>query len=422
MFNDCVQVTERWRHTSATGRFFYQGMVWLRKKWLKRFTPWSGFGIIIEQFGLFLLILLPVLSSRWVLVPVLIMIIVIKPHKTASETAESKRIGNRFIACGVILACCAVMAPAFNQKWPALGEMSLWLVTARLVGLAFPEHLHDKLLRYWILSSIGWMALGFWQLAAGIPTPGGWLEEGQYLSIPLRIYSVFGNPNIYALYLVSILALTLEAGAKTRREKAINIAICGLTLISLYFTYARAAWLMAAGYLLFKFRRGPVWVKWPAVVAMPVLFLLPGFRSRIWSLAGAENTLNYRIRIWQGVWSAISRFWFWGNGPGSFGIVYPFYERDLAWGTHAHSLYLQLWLEYGLVGLLTLLILWLFLLGRNRSKPVTGVVVAVYLIGGLSESWMSNNFSGWYFWIFCGMLSVVKRSVKVTPSLVTDNG
>lgn len=288
-----------------------------------------------------------------------------------------------------------------------------WIVLAWLVSWSFTPVFGRRFLGVLTLSGISWMVVGLTEIWEGRLINPGWLEANQLGTITVRLVSVFGNPNVYALYLVvlSILAVFFGMTATRRATKIVYSIVWVLAIVSLYFTYSRIAWLLAAGFLLLQGWRHFRWrgAKLSGLVLVMVYLWLPGMQLRLNNLFDlTSSSLQYRIRIWSGVWRGLQHFWFWGTGPGGFQMVYPQFRLAGVTAQHAHQLYLQLWLEYGLIGLGCGLwfLIWLFTRPRPRADQLGAAIYGVigcFLIYGLAETWTASPFLGGLFGIIVGI-------------------
>lgn len=374
------------------------------------YIEWQG---IIEGLIIVNVVFMPVLSSWWLLLPLFVLL-------WASGSRENHREpGPGWLLVWLVFLTSAFFSPGFTSGFPVLLRFGSWFGLAWLTGRTLNAELMNRILKYLAFTSPIWLIISFGQLFSGIPTPLGWLGMEQARLIPVRIYSVFGNPNLYALYLLIVLVVSvflLTQSAKTL-EKFILSGITGLTLAALYFTYTRMAWLLAMVYLVFW----PDKNRWRRVVFMAGMVLLlfmafPDFNIRLRSLTHlADSSLQYRLQIWRGAWEAVRTFWLWGVGPGSFQAVYPQFQIGNTVSQHAHQLYLQLWLEHGITGLLAFLAVLNRLFrgcwraGGSPEMKTPFFVLVVFLVYGLSETWYIQPLIGGYFWFFAGLLQASKR-------------
>ena len=99
------------------------------------------------------------------------------------------------------------------------------------------------------------------------------------------------------------------------------------------------------------------------VVAVPFLpLVLPdSIVSRFTSIGNlADTSTSYRVNIWRGSIRMLKDYWLCGIGVGEapWYQVYPRYSlAAIESAPHAHNLYLQVWIETGLIGILLLVFL-----------------------------------------------------------------
>lgn len=296
-----------------------------------------------------------------------------------------------------------------------LVTVTVWLLIAGLTGRVFTAEFSRRVVGFSLLAALIWMVIGLWQQLAGVLTPAHWLEEGQSLFISVRSYSVFGNPNIYGLYLLSILILALAGiSSKGRIYRTLPLAALTLGLISLFFTFSRTAWflgiaalLLWSGKELFSQSRSYLWIG-----ILLLLFNLPGFKARIGLNSFSESTLGLRTQIWRNILNIIADYWQWGSGPGSFAEVYGSYPVGNGLARHGHQLYLQLWLENGLLSLAAFFRVVVKSLsgfkGLKSSVKAVALVIIIYLTAGFMETWWVHQFLGGYFWLLIGLLQSMR--------------
>jgi hypothetical protein len=372
-----------------------------------KLAPWQVRSI--EGVILLYLVLLPVLQRG----PFLLYGLIYLLYRSRSA-GQSDHLGWELPAGGFLLALGALLAGNWRRTIGTLGEYEAGLLLAWLIGRSFTPRFSRKVLYWWLFSSVIWMAVGLGQQWRGVPTPPGWVGPEQVNRVTVRSYAVFSNPNIYAIYLVSLLGLAVCWGgaAPCKWQRRLSRLILILALVSLYFTYSRGGWLLAAVFLGWRLHRSVGPKPWLLGVTVVVLLLtLGGFQAR-WSglLAGCDSSVAYRLRIWSGVGRILQTHWLWGVGPGNFSRVYPWVQSGATFSWHAHSFYLQFWLEFGLVTLLPEIILGGKVLRRalrvkgepDRQAVILGILCLVG--GGLGESWQVSRFCREYGGLLVGML------------------
>jgi O-antigen ligase len=407
----------------------------------------------LESLLSLLIAFMPVLQSWDLIIPLMVLLCFCR-HRPVCPVAKE------LFVFWLMIIISAVFSGGFWTGLSNLMTFSLWLGIVYLGGYVFSPEFTKRFLGILCFSSLFWMIIGFWQQISGVPTPTGWLGSEVINWIKVRSYSVFGNPNLFALYLLIILVISsdsiiflagrlrsdtcfyksqgsswglISACTDSKRRRTflwvnllLSILILSTTLVALYYTYSRFAWFLGTVFLGLRF--------WPrlgnkrwliAVMAFIFLCTVQGIKIRINPLLSlTDSSMWYRIHIWQGVLSAITDHWLWGFGPGSFRTVYPWYQISNTTSVHAHQLYLQIWFENGILSLMAFLwLVWKMAVnywktfnqttGRllkyfsfNPTSPVVGttaMIVIVFLCYGLAESWTQNQLISGYFWLFCGL-------------------
>ncbi len=178
-----------------------------------------------------------------------------------------------------------------------------------------------------------------------------------------RIPSTFGNPNVYAIFLIIMLPFFYSAvlNAKTLMRKLLLIAMAVPPLVALVLTGTRSAWLavIISLFIVVFFKNRKLIPVFLLLGLMSIPLLPASITNRIMTLTNISNdtSTQYRLKIYESVMHVIKDFWFSGLGLGSdvFQKAYNRYYKFTGQGViaHAHNLYLQIWLEMGIMGLLS---------------------------------------------------------------------
>jgi len=174
-----------------------------------------------------------------------------------------------------------------------------------------------------------------------------------------RIVSTFGNPNVYGTYL--LLAIPLAAACivyvKNPFYKLCALGITGLLTINLLLTLSRGCYLalaLSAGIFVLIIEKRLIVAFIPALVGS--LFVLPPtVVNRLLSIVNFQDTSTaFRLSIWQGSLRILQDFWMIGLGQGidAYNRVYPYYAFAAIVSPHSHNLFIQIFVEMGIVGLL----------------------------------------------------------------------
>jgi putative inorganic carbon (HCO3(-)) transporter len=170
------------------------------------------------------------------------------------------------------------------------------------------------------------------------------------------------------------------------RRKLLLLASLIAQLVCLYFTYSRGAWiaLAAGGLVSFGLCLTIFWHIFMNNKALKALLFggtalgvvgggamvlrSPAIMSRIQSLiSGGEHSSNqFRINVWNSSFAMIQDFWLTGIGVGNkvFQKIYVYY---MATGFHAlstYNIFLEVWVEMGIIGIGLFLLMLLVHLAR----------------------------------------------------------
>ena len=245
-----------------------------------------------------------------------------------------------------------------------------------------------------VLVSSAWAA---YQRIQGVEVVVAYVDASMNEGMPGRVQSYFDNPNTFAQVLVMLLPLTAAAMLGARRWYSRLGALLALVLggLALGMTYSRASWLgllAAAGVFLLLWRPRLI----PPILLLGILCipLLPDtILNRFLTIgqAGSDTTFTSRFPLYRAGAELLRRSPLTGAGLGTDAVrMYIFdhgiYDLMIYFG-HLHDLYLEVWAEMGLLGLLSFLgaMLW-GLKGmarrcRRRGDPAVKTVAAACCAG-----------------------------------------
>lgn len=244
----------------------------------------------------------------------------------------------------------------------------------------------------------------FIYLVGGGYSSSAWVDSEMFSSIGRRAVGTLENPNMLGEYLILILPIAvgmlIGRGEGFRRIPAFFcIGIMGACLI---LTWSRGAWLgliFAALLFLFMWHRRSVWVVLAGIASIPFLpMVLPSsIVSRFTSIGNmTDSSTSYRVYIWRATVNMIKDYFTTGIGigEGAWDRLYPLYSYlGVEAAPHSHNLYLQIWLELGIFGLVVFIV-FLFLLYQSGFTLFSRLAGAEELsTPDLSESLLSKNMS-----------------------------
>lgn len=217
--------------------------------------------------------------------------------------------------------------------------------------------------------------------------------------MPGRVYASLDNPNNYAEFIVMTFPLSLVfcTTRKDRRVQLISFAGLLIPVAALLMTYSRSGWIsFALAAIVFVALLDKRLLPLLGVFALLCVPLLPQtIINRILTIGSTADSSNmYRIYIWSAVVRMIADFGLTGIGlgPENFSPIYELYCYDQARiAPHSHMLYMEVWLEMGILGILTFLVFYLGVIrrgirrcGRARGTERLTLIACVSSLCGLA--------------------------------------
>lgn len=201
-----------------------------------------------------------------------------------------------------------------------------------------------------------------------------------------RASSTFTNPVFLACFLVMVLPLAVYCAfyLKEKKKKWISLACIVMIVGGVACSYSRGPYL-AVGITVFVM----LFMGWKQALAIlaitPVfLYIFPsGVYKRLLSLLSSkDSSIIIRSRVWDASMATLKERWVWGLGPGVGNVRDILVNQYNVNQPHAHNLFLQLYLEGGVLGgaLFTLIVLWVIvdmIVLAFRSKEGKPFAVAI---------------------------------------------
>lgn len=220
-------------------------------------------------------------------------------------------------------------------------------------------------------------------------------------NMPGRVYSFFDNPNAFANVLVFFTPLMLMLGIYSpgRRKKTAFFMAFLLGICAMLMTYSRGAWFAfavgaAVMIIIVKPRLIPVFI---ALFVVLLPFLPANILNRVFTIFGSsDSSINSRTYIYTAVYRIIRDNPLTGVGLGttvlkSIADNYGYYAASFPF-VHAHSIYMEIWAESGILAIISFALTMFFALKKGyraaKSEKSTPVIkgAAVGCIGGIVGS------------------------------------
>jgi O-antigen ligase len=166
------------------------------------------------------------------------------------------------------------------------------------------------------------------------------------------------------------------------------------------------------------------WKKALAILATTPVFLIifpSGVYKRLLSLLNSkDSSIVIRSRVWDASMETLKEKWVWGLGPGVGNVRDILVNQYHINQPHAHNLFLQLYLEGGIIGgtLFALIVLWVLVdmvILSFRSKEGRPLAVAIiaslagFLTCGVTDYVLYGPKILQYFMMLLGLSLAVKK-------------
>ncbi|MBH8572507.1 IctB family putative bicarbonate transporter [Nostocaceae cyanobacterium CENA369] len=313
----------------------------------------------------------------------------------------------------VIAAVATALSPVKKAALNDLLTLTLYLLLFALCARV----LRSPRLRSWVITLYLHVSLivsiyGLRQWFFGATALATWVDPESPLSKTTRVYSYLGNPNLLAGYLLPAVVLSLVAVFAWRSwiKKALALTMVIVNSACLVLTFSRGGWIglllailtvMALLVYWWSVQMPPFWRTWSlpiilggllGILVLAVIFVEP-VRLRVFSIFAdrQDSSNNFRRNVWDAVFEMIGDRPIIGIGPGhnSFNKVYPLYQHPRYTALSAYSIFLEVAVETGFIGLACFL--WLIIVTFNsaflqiRRLRLSRSVEGFWLIGAFAS-------------------------------------
>lgn len=239
-----------------------------------------------------------------------------------------------------------------------------------------------------------------------------------------RANSTFSNPVFFACFLVMVLPLAIYClfYLKEKHKKWISLVCVVLISGGIASSYSRGPYFAAAitlVILLFMGRKQAI--KILAVTPLLLILMPSGVYKRLLTLMSeGDISINTRSAVWDACFEILQKKWLFGLGPGVGNVRHILSVQYGIKQPHAHNIFLQLFLEGGIIGiaLFSALIIWVVvelikLCIRSKEGRPLGVALIASITGLLSCGMTDYVLYGpkvlQYFMMILGLALAAKR-------------
>ncbi|MDJ0618594.1 MAG: IctB family putative bicarbonate transporter [Calothrix sp. MO_192.B10] len=289
----------------------------------------------------------------------------------------------------LVAAAATALSPVKQAAFKDLIVFSLYLpiffISARVLR---SPRLRSWVITVFLLISLVVSVYGLRQWFFGAPALATWVDPESSLSKTTRVYSYLGNPNLLAGYLIAAVVLSCVAifAWQSWLQKALAVTMLAVNGACLILTFSRGGWiglvaailaLVGLLYYWWSIRMPIFWQIWSPLIilgtivgifALAVVFVEP-FRERFFSIFAdrKDSSNNFRRNVWTAVFKMIDARPLIGIGPGhnAFNKVYPLYQIPGYSALSAYSIFLEVIVETGFIGLASFL--WLLIVSFNTA-------------------------------------------------------
>ncbi len=244
-----------------------------------------------------------------------------------------------------------------------------------------------------------------------------------------RAEVTFFNPNYYGIIccFCIMIAFYLFTTTKLNWLKVFCVVAGFVNLFGLNFTQNRTAFpAIIAGAIIYLFTTIKNWKAFWLSIGVFAIGLSFLFSSDLGVRMGTlDSSMEERISIWDAGMALFKQNPFWGEGPLTYMHSYP--RIHAPYHEHAHSLYIDTILSYGIVGTILLVLssvapvrLMMDMSQESGKRPIIGLylsfltVVAVHGIFDLALFWIQSGF------IFLLVMCSIPLEHRMLVSDMTD--
>lgn len=287
-----------------------------------------------------------------------------------------------------------------------------------------------------LLQKIGLFSTIFYQVADS--SFDQYLQQG-------RLFGVFESPNYLAMFLVPVMLLSFPGvvALKDKSLKYVCMFLYVLPLFVLYLTASRAgviallvsgifARLLYGGKNIFSGAKPYLAIFITSFIALlNILYLF-------FSVHGYQTSRGgdlVRIEIYKYSIQILKGDWLFGIGLGNFQDKVAvlsasnsiFQSNGLSYALHPHNLFLAIWLNLGLLGILVFMYLLYIIISKLASRltlisvSVLSALTAILIHGLFDTTYFKNDLSAIFWLIFAYSIIIFQKQSDNDDKLITKD-
>jgi putative inorganic carbon (hco3(-)) transporter len=283
------------------------------------------------------------------------------------------------LLCWGVAVVATALSPVRTAALDGLIKLTLYLLLFVLMARLFRSpRLRSSVITAYLLVTAVVSVAGLRQWFFGADALATWVDTQSTLAGTTRVYSFLGNPNLLAGYLIPAAVFSAAAVFAWRNwlPKLLALTLWVVNSACLVLTFSRGGWIgfVVAGFAFllllihwFSVHLPRFWRIWAVPVVLGIsaalvvfaVSALPPLRDRVASIfvGRGDSSNNFRLNVWMAVIEMIKDHPFLGIGPGNaaFNRVYPNYQQVGYNALSAYSVFLEILVETGAIGLLCFL-------------------------------------------------------------------
>lgn len=244
--------------------------------------------------------------------------------------------------------------------------------------------------------------------------------------VTTRASATFDNPLILAMYLLLVFPTQIYSISQENNKKKLSVHIISmlLTFCALLLTYSRGAYIaVTVSIFIMAFFGWKYAVTLSGVGLAIILFLPQSVWNRINHIITLDVSTITRLEIWSSLLSIFDEQPIFGIGAGTEGVTQLLHNRFEIMQPHAHSLYLELAMEGGIIGLILFFVAVgviiydsIYLMRNGRYWFKLGLTylscIVGFLLFSVFEFTMQTPKELQFFMLYLGFVEATRRLCK----------